>query len=236
MDTTKLEKILNLMDNAGTTGEAEAAAAAFQRLLLKANLTEADVRAKAGEQKVGRIEIRNVSVGRKRERGVTWKHALLAVLTKYNFCDYVRAGAHGGDGYIVGETKNIDYVLTMYFQMVTTFERMSQATWLEQTPSYRNAYNRVAFTNSFLMGVPVGLRKKFQEERRGEDFAGAEVNALMVLTDQALAQAIADRWGKLSSGGSNTISHGDAYRKGVAAGQSYSNPTPLAGGRKALKG
>lgn len=39
----KLEKIKRLMDNAGTLGEAQAAALAFQRLLKKEGLTEADV-------------------------------------------------------------------------------------------------------------------------------------------------------------------------------------------------
>lgn len=229
----RLEKIQALMENAGTVGEAEAAAQAFQRLVMRHNLSAEEL-AGLGQAEREAYMVKMVVLGGFNERGITWKRSLLTVIARFNFCDTIRYGTTGAMMAVIGQRTNIDAVETMYHTMVSTFTRLSHETWAARKHELPFSKPR-AWKFSFLMGVPSGLMDKFTAERESEVAADSNVSALVEVKGAELEDFLANEFpnvvNRMTTYG---VSDGSGYRAGYKAGREYQDMGSLDDGPLAL--
>lgn len=225
---TRLEATLKLLDGAATEGEAQAANAALQRQLLKMALDEQAARQLAGSKvETDQIVIKMFNLHERGKTGLTWKIYLIDAVAEYNLCKSLRAGKHGATVYLIGTERNIAYVMTMFEHNVEVFTRVARASYDALDGWQKSTANKVSWTNSFLMGVPSGLRLKFREERtdlyKNED----GMQGLVVRNDEDLMDVIHANWPKLGTSGRDQISNNAAYHAGREAGRTQSQDRPI---------
>src|SRR5579872_6934129 len=90
--SAKIQALLNLRDNPGTPGEAAAAAAAVERLLLRWNLTEHEL---APNEQPESIDKTTVGFYEAEKWQRSMHETLLHIVAKNNFCRYIGAGGRG---------------------------------------------------------------------------------------------------------------------------------------------
>lgn len=234
----QIEDIIRLMDGATTEGEAQAAAAALQRKLLKENLTLEEARKNMadGEVLATEVIIKGVRLAEPGERGLTWKIYLITAVARFNFCKCLRVGKHGGDVYLVGTELNIAHVRQTFEHLVPVFERIAVDSWENYSRNVQKV-GRAKYVNSFLMGVPSGLNDKYFADRQDQYSTMTGVRDLVAVRDREVDDKIASTWGKLGSAGRDHIADYNAYSNGRDVGKSYDGSRPLdSDARRALNG
>lgn len=227
MDSNLKEKLIGikgLMERAGTVSEAEAAAAAMTRLVLKHNISEEEL-ASLGVVDKEAYESGYIQVGPNGSSGLQWKLNLLYVLSEFNFCKFVRAGKHGGDGYIIGQPTNQKIVIEMFNVTVQTVERLAVDEWyimLNDWERMMNAGNPKAsgWKNSFKLGFPSGLHLKLMMQK-AELEKDDTTSALMVVKDGELDKAVEEKVGKLQKSRGSNPTNRDGYYRGVERGMRH---------------
>lgn len=223
----KLQKVAALMDNAGTEGEAEAAAAAMSRLLVKYNLTEAEIRSAEGKSASPDIIVQYHSLGKDRSRGLTWKLSLLNVSAQMNLCQMVRIGNTHGNAWLVGTAANIQATFFMYDHLVVVFQRIGRETYDRLDQWDRLQVGRSKFVYNFMLGVPQGLWLKFRADRKAQVQEEPAIGALVVVNDDAVNAAIEQEFGTLGRGKAPILSDTLGYEAGVKAGREYQDVKPV---------
>lgn len=213
------------MEAAGTVGEAEAATAAMQRLVLKHNLSAEDVDNLNTSTKET-YDADFIRVGDRKTQGLQWRLNLLYVLAEYNFCVFIRYGHHGGDGVLVGQKSNKDAVRMMLDVTVPTLERIADSEWyLLKNDSARcraaGYPTATAWKNSFKIGFVAGLRLKMQLERKSEALGDDRVSALVSLKDVELKEAVEETVGKTSTHRGSRPTNAAGYNRGVEKGRTH---------------
>lgn len=235
----RLEDIQRLMSAAGSVGEAEAAAAAFQRLIFKHNITAEDL-AGLGQQKREAYEGLFIRVAPERKPGIQWRLNLVYVLARYNFCAFIRYGHHGSTGVIVGQPSNQEGVRAMFDSTVDTVERLAESEWsaLRNSSGWISAGcpSKMGWQNSFKIGFATGLNIKMNLERSVELKEDHRAAALVVVKDSELAEAIETVVGKTGSHKGSEASNKDGYRRGVEKGREHQPQATLGHGYKELAG
>src|SRR3990167_3241994 len=118
-----LKKLATLKKRAGTEGEAQAAAAAIQRLLLKYNLDMSEVDLTAEEESGGPEIIKDSFRFSDYYQSKTWKQQLLFSVAQYNF---VRALLHGNNqGSFIGRPENVKAVRELFEYIIEQLEQLS---------------------------------------------------------------------------------------------------------------
>lgn len=232
MDATllgKLQKITRLIDRAGTPGEAEAAAAALNRLLLKHNLDEADVRKAKGDPESPGIIIERISVGGA-SKAYMWRWYLLGVIAKANLTEVVRDGATAVDGWVIGTKQNVAAVMDLFRHLATVFDRLAKEAWEAQSPADRLYVRRNVYINAFLLGVPSGLRDKFRAERRALEQEDGRLSALVVVHDKAIQDVVQAEIGRTRQDARRRrVADHQAYQDGYRAGRNYREDKSITG-------
>lgn len=234
----KIASLINLKENPGTPGEAAAAAAALQRLLFKHNLAEEDVRLHATSTKqVAEEYIHEMyDVGQKQgDTNGNWKHQLLFVICKNNFCGYV-SGHQSRRGHIVGQKHNVVVVKAMFEYLVKEIKRLTIKEWRAAFPDTYGQLNntKVEFSwkRSFREGAVAVIAQRLAAERR-EDLkeAGEKGAALVVQKDKELKDAITKHIGETKAGrsGGGSVLAG-AYSAGKEAGRNINLNKQVGGG------
>lgn len=197
----KLSDLQHLANNAGTEGEAAAAAAAVQRLLFKYNLSMADIGEK-GE--AGRaFERSDFTIGGDLNASTNkWKAHLLAVICAANFCGCVQRGSSRTrwssadeepepNATVVGRPANIPVALGMFEYLEKEARRQCNVAYkkygrfLLDTP--RGRFNR-----SFYFGFIDVVRERLAAQRRNSVAeAGTRGSALVEQSDKEVAAAVA---------------------------------------------
>lgn len=208
-------KIINLMENASTEGEAQAAAAAFRRLLIKENITEDEVRNRLeGVQEAEYIhEIVSVT-----DHGQWYQlqySNMLDVIARSNLCFFAMLGDSSRCGVIAGRRKNVDAVLSI-FQAFKTSAKIRANQAKQQAPRSM----RSQFTESFLAGAVTGLRTKYYLEQQRDS---ASETALVLAESENSKDVLAAIFGSVQPGKRTRArdTNGYAYDKGVQYGLTY---------------
>jgi hypothetical protein len=223
----KIARLKGLAERPGTPEEAAAALAAIQRLMIKHNLDQAEVDA-AGRNEERGFEQEGFDLG----AAMNWRRNLLQAICKYTFCDVVFAPA-GRRAHIVGERHNIEIVKGMYDYLVTEVMRLADTGW-GALPAAEQAETKIRrWKNAFRIGagstLQTRLREQFEEQKRaeGED----AVNALVVVKDAALAQAVSDFFPKTKTTRSRaSLSDANGYLAGQLAGFGINLAAQIEGG------
>lgn len=219
----KLGKIQRLMSAAGTVGEAEAAAAAMQRLVLKHNLDTADLEG-LGETEREEYISRYIVLGSKGSSGLQWRINLAYVMGEMNFCAFIREGFHGGTGWMVGQASNVDAAEEMFKSIAEANERLAPTEWYSFRNSSRyDGSSTVAWKNSFKIGFVAGIRMKMRMERQtvAQELEAGVVSSLVVVKEAELKEAVAEKIGKTTTHKGSAPTNVNGYQRGVEKGLSH---------------
>src|SRR5262249_41920722 len=119
----KIAGVKRLIDAASTLGEAEAAAAAFQRPLRKHNPTEAEAATARGRtHDSAAYVLLRVRVAPSVTKGEPWRRALFHTLAHFGFCTAIFAGTGGNDLLVVGRPADIAAVQAVFWSLVPAAE------------------------------------------------------------------------------------------------------------------
>lgn len=208
-------------DRGATVEEAAAAAAKANEFITRYNLTLED------------LEVRDA--GRYIKATVTFEcpkklvrthQALLHIIAEGNFCDTVRSW--GARSYLVGRPENVEFVTWLYGAVQEDMARLAKAA--------KPAWARSAWTRAFWYGAMATLRDRFRAQRRAQEAEttqGPQVTALVLVTKQALEQAVYELIGKTTKGRGAGPRGGrggaSAYVQGREAGHRLNINRPLGG-------
>lgn len=236
----KLRKLQNLYEGAkkiNSEGEALAAAAAIQRLLIQYNLTM---------DEIGKDEDQKDTILEERWNGFTyksiggkWESLLCHVLCKWNFCKSFEVGGTCKRLMIVGKKENIETVRWLREMLSERFVEFSKKRFKEfqQTDEYKfRPIGKDKYQRSYLMGCCAGLDAKLLEEserdkKEDADFS-AKVTALVVRNDAALKEYVESKY-KVTAGRRTRELNDAARSMGLKDGYNTDLYKPVSEGARA---
>ncbi len=232
----RLARIEALAERAGTLAEAEAAAAALSRLLLRHNLSLAEVGEHRDRADAGGVTAREHRLA----NGAAWRHYLLHALAQTHLCRAIR---HKGDrATLVGHPHNLAVVTDLYRWLSAAIERLANRTWaarLERraaelllaappetqtrfadalAAATRDMPAKRAWLTAFRTGAVDGIWRRLLDERRKLEAETAPDRwALVPLLEREVEVFMGERYARL---GSYAVPGGDraGYEAGHAAG------------------
>ena len=219
----KIAQVANLMERASTQGEAEAAAAAMQRLVLKYGVTLDEARREAGKAASPYLFEMHI-IAKAASPSISWRNTMFHIIAHAGFCRSYNPGNGGWHRVLVlGTRDDIDMALSTFLSVVATFERIADERSRTEAYGHRGAWKR-----SFLLGAAAGLRSALRAAVQDEAAADTAVNALVVVKGQELLAAEREQVGPLGKKG-NAFETRDAsaYRKGYKQGAAWSSQRAL---------
>lgn len=223
----RLEKIQRLIDGATTAGEAEAATAAFYRLLAKYNLDESVLNGKAGSPKHGYDAVRYNVVSSDYSRIPAWKTALLNILAGHHFCKPVqmkRRDSVTNKSYpsvemiIIGKPENIQAVTRLFERLVRTYERLSPVVY-RQRKAWNDGYpTQRSWDKGFLLGCAAGVQHRLLAEQASLIKDDHRMNALVVTTAEELDAAAQELLGATVKKKGIKVASDHAFEEGFVVG------------------
>jgi len=199
----KLRKLQNLYEGAkkiNSEGEAAAAAAAIQRLLIQYNLSMDEIGTDEEKSKDTVLE-EKVDGFTYKSIGGEWEFRLLYVLCKWNFCKCFQVGGTYKRLMIFGKKENIETVKWLRSMLAERFVSFSKNRFKEYQKTVEYAMKPISmdkYQRSYLMGCSAGLDAKLKEENDREKAKdaefGAKVTALVVRNDTAVTEYIENKY------------------------------------------
>lgn len=198
---SKLRKLQKLYEGAkkiNSEEEANAAAAAIQRLLTEYNLTMEAV----GEEPIEKaIQEEIISGYEKKTHGGDWVHKLTSVICKYNFCKCYYFGRGNKRLLIVGAKENLETVKWLRGMLMERFYELGKRRYKEYCDEYEmygvvmgsyKLQRRNPWLRRYLLGCASGLNFKLKAEenkmKAESEQMGSKVTALVVRNDAAIVE------------------------------------------------
>lgn len=228
----KLRKLQKLYEGAkaiNSEGEAEAAAAAIQRILTQYNLTMSEIGEEVTKDTIIEEHYKYEYSGR--THGGNWENRLVYVICKHNFCKCFKNGDKRM--LVVGTKENLEMVEWLRKFLSERFLELSLKRWAEYQETLEYAIKQCTrhhFMRHYLVGAIIGLDLKLTEERRKDkqdEEIGAKVTALIVRNDAAIDTYMASKY-KVRNAGGRRISMDGATAMGVKDGRNTSLYKPIA--------
>lgn len=217
----KLRKLQALYEGAkkiNYEGEANAAAAAIQRLLTQYNLSMDEIGTDEEKSKDVILE-ENVDGFTYKSIGGDWEFRLLYVLCKWNFCKCFQVGGTYKKLIIFGKKENIETVKWLRSMLAERFVSFSKNRFKEYQKTVEYAMKPIGkdkYQRSYLMGCAAGLDAKLKEESDREKAKdaefGAKVTALVVRNDTAVTEYIENKY---------KVGKGKAMRENYDSARAY---------------
>lgn len=196
----KLAKLKALYESAklSNEGEANAAAAAIQRLLLKYNLSMEDVDGVNLNSKSDVWVHEYISGYTQKSIGGQWELELWKVLCEFNFCKVFTCGGSYKNLMLVGKKENLDNIKWLNNFLQTVFVKLSKVRYKEYCSRlsrlvFAKPVARDAFQRNYLYGCACGLRSKLKDETATID--AEKVTALAVRSNEAIMSYVTDMFG-----------------------------------------
>ena len=195
--------------------EAAAALEMAQALLLKYNLTRADVQIKDSSPAPGIGKIDHAE-----SDGFNWKSHLAGIIAKTILCSVIRNSATN-TWHLFGTYDNVRATLEMYNWVVPQLENMARNYWLK----YDGHESRRMFNHGFYLGAASTIYERLKKPI--EVFAAGEGRALVLYNSQALQTAIKKTFPYTVSSRTSSQS-----RDGMSAGRQAGNHVSFTQQRK----
>lgn len=166
----KIRKLIRLKESAskiGSEGEANAAAAAVNRLLTEYNLSLMEITEEETAPVLSVAESSRISY--QDTYGNIWKRDLLRIISEYNYCQIL---LYSGTTYMVvlGTKENASVVIALYNYLRSAFKTLATDRHREFIQGKRGYYCTQKFKKnyirSYLLGCCVGLRAQFESINR----------------------------------------------------------------------
>ena len=235
-----LQKMKALYEDAkriNNEGEAEAAAAMINKLLIKYNLTMEDIGEHKEESEIVKDTIRGDNYAM---RG-WWEAELTNVLCRYNLCQSLTYGRHYDRIIIVGKKENVEIVKWMKETLADRYVSISKIRYKQYKEKVYSGeidcYEMPTlhrYQRAYLMGVCRGLSAKLEEiKKQNEQKYNEQITALVVNNKAALQKFYDQQGWNLGKGYRyNRTSCSDATRKGYSDGYKANVNRPLSGKSK----
>lgn len=197
----KLAKLKALYENAKlrNEGEANAAAAAIQRLLLNYNLSMEDIDGVNLNSKSDVWVHEYISGYTQKSIGGQWELELWKVLCDFNFCKVFMCGNSYKNLMLVGKKENLDNIKWLNNFLQTVFVKLSKVRYKEYCSGldFTKPAGRDTFQRNYLYGCACGLRKKLKDETATID--AEKVTALVVRSNDAIMSYVTDMFGRVGT-------------------------------------
>jgi len=237
----KLRKLQNLYEGAkkiNSEGEANAAAAAIQKLLIQYNLSMDEIGTDEEKSKDTVLEEKADGFTYK-SIGGEWEFRLLYVLCKWNFCKCFQVGGTYKRLMIFGKKENIETVKWLRSMLAERFVSFSKNRFKEYQKTVEYAMKPISmdkYQRSYLMGCAAGLDAKLKEEsdreKAKDDEFGAKVTALVVRNDTAVTEYIENKY-KVGKGKARRENFDSARAYGYKDGKNTELHKQVSSGAKA---
>lgn len=199
----RAQKLQALADRAGTPEEAANAASKLQSMLLRHNLTMAQVAGNIQED----FEKQDFSMSHENRNHKGWKSTLYYGIAKANFCESVW-NPRSSTMSIVGRKANIDMVHYLYGYLSLEIIRLAgQAS--------RNQPNKAVYFRAFCIGAMSSVLKRMQAEKEEVRREASQNNALMIVEDRAVYAEFKRHFPRTSKGSGPSV----GSRSGLDAGR-----------------
>ncbi len=229
----RLQKIRALTDSS-VPGEAAAAAAKLQEILLKHNLEMEDIEEDSSEA-LDKYVKEDLELGVTSGGMINWRRILLSGIARSLMC-----AAFGYKGaskmVVVGHKSNIEVVGHFYEYLSWEISRLADAAWMKNKS--RASENARSWKNSFYNGAVDIVVQRLQEKYQQVSRQDSRSHALALRNERALDEAVANLVGRVRK---NSVRqrHSDAgYSRGARAGKRVNLDKPVRGkgGRNRLSG
>lgn len=187
----KLQKLYESAKKVNSEGEAEAAAAAIQRLLTLYNISIEEI-GDEDENKIIEESVDNLG-----KIGGSWESRMISVICKYNYCTCFRCGGNHKKMMIIGDKENINVVKWMKDYLFERFFELGKQRYSSLKKSGETVSDRDTFLRSYLMGCASGLDSKLKEEREKmekEKEVGEKVTALVLKKDAEVNEYVKNKY------------------------------------------
>lgn len=188
----KIRKLLALSEDAkkqGSLAEAANAAAKVQDLLMKHNLSMAEI----NRDKPSSVDETMINILKKawNHRHGKWVFHLYKVIAKANLCDiYVHLTKGRERIFIVGEEKNREIVEYMADQIIARLYAMQQYAWRV----YKGPEKQGTFRRGYFLGATVAITAKLKESFDKGVRDTPQAQSLVHLKDQAIQDFLAKKY------------------------------------------
>lgn len=200
----KLRKI-KALEGSPTTGEAEAAAQAFYRVLARHNLSMAMWERVAEEEPRSRVNRHDVML----RNSASWRSTLFSVVARANFCRSIKGWENRE--YLFGEQRNIDASMEMYDWLEGLVDRVADGYPPPPGEPVRS------FRNAFRYGMVIGISEALREER--EKIEDPDLKAMVPVLKDAVDAAVNQEFPQLTNRRGPSLSSGAGYAIGKQEGR-----------------
>jgi hypothetical protein len=212
--TEKIRQLLAMAEHANSNeNEAAIAMRKAQELLLKNNLTRADIQDSSGEPAapagIGKLDISEAV-------GFSWKRYLLHTLAINNLCQTVGSPATN-TMHVFGTYENVKGVLEMYNWLTPELERIALRAWSSYKADGTGRENARTWKHGFFMGAIKAIHDKLKESM--QEFAAGPGHAVVPYNEALVKDAVKRVFPYLTKSHSSTRS-ADGMAAGRAAGRS----------------
>ena len=230
-----LDRIAKLMQMAdgGTKHEAETAAKMAQSLLIKHNLSMADVDNQIGEDERAIMdELFNMRDTWKKVEG-NWISSLYHVVAINNLCKII---IHGGGKWknitVIGSKANVSMVNFICMQLIPRLRDAEKQEW-----SWYNGFDkRNVFKRGFFQGAVAGISNQLSMALQELQDADKNVKGLVLYNDKAVTEYRDNKWPNLRNGRGSRSSSWDGYKSGKNVGSNMNIHRGVGGSKSTVGG
>ena len=217
----KIQKLMRLQESAqaiGSIAEAANAAERVQDLLLKYNLSMAEVEGFEEDESKVIHEIVNASDLNFNHREGKWLTALAGGLSRYNMCRSINTVS--GNKLVkitfIGEPQNLEVVRYLFEILVPRARQLVR----QEFNRYNGLEKLGTFRRGYLMGFAMGVSTQLREAQERQERESAQVTALVRVKSEAVEKKTEELFPYLRSARSSRTSSLDGSMRGYTAGKS----------------
>lgn len=209
----RAKKLLDVTENSATTeNEKLTASAMLSKMVMEHNLNMAEIR--TGEQSPYIQQTFSTGTAYK------WRHRLARLLCQYHFCDTLRSDTT--HRVVIGRKDNVELVIWLHKHIRSQIEHMASQYMIElseeKSELFMERYGG-KYRNSFCDGCVTTIQTRLQQAREElyKDIENSQ--ALVIITDEALAAKIREFFPNVSyTKARNTTNYTTPYEQGKRAG------------------
>ena len=222
----RLQKIRALTESS-VPGEAAAAAAKLQEILLKYNLEMEDIEEERSEA-LDKYVKEDLELGVSSGGMINWRRILLSGIARSLMC-----AAFGYKGaskmVVVGHKRNIEMVGHFYAYLSWEISRLADVTW-EKTRS-SSSENARSWKNSFYNGAVDIIVQRLQEKYQQVSLQDSRSHALVLKNERDLDEAVVNLVGRVRKNSVRQRHSDSGYSRGTRAGKRVNLDNPVRGKR-----
>lgn len=208
-DTQNVEKIydklkkLKALESSTSPHEAEAAAAAFYRVLVRHNLSMREWEMAVEQPDTG-VQEKYLDL----TNGATWRGSLLHVVARANQCRTLRVDS--GREVVFGHQRSIDAALDMYKWLEGVIETVTATYPIPPNESVK------AFRNAFRHGMVSGITRALREEQ--EELGNGDYRSLVLVMAKEVEDAMRAAYPETTKARPVRVSSGNGWMRGREQG------------------